>query len=66
MPENIQEEIEQTGSLFGLKSLFRKAFRCGDIEAFEALLRRIWGASKLDDPRMNGFHTVIDGSMCVY
>ena len=49
VPDKIQDEIGQIGSLFSLKSLFRQAFRCGDIEAFEAVLRRVRGTSKLVD-----------------
>ncbi len=43
IPKAIQEEIDSVDSLFSLKSLFKQAFRCADIEAFEGVLRRLQG-----------------------
>ena len=45
VPDGIQDEIGEIGSLFSLKSLFRQACRCNDMEAFEAMLRRVRGTS---------------------
>ncbi len=39
----LAEEIGRMDSLFALKSLFRQAFRCNDMEAFEAMLCRVRG-----------------------
>ena len=34
IPKAIQEEIDRVDSLFSLKSLFKQAFRCADIESY--------------------------------
>ncbi len=43
VPGGVAEEIERMDSLFALKSLFRQACRCNDMQAFEAMLRRVRG-----------------------
>ena len=50
VPGGLAEEIGRMDSLFALKSLFRQAFRCNDMEAFEAMLRRVRGTCVSSGP----------------
>jgi len=45
VPAGLEEEIRGMTSLFSLKSLFRQACRCNDMEAFEVILRRVRGTA---------------------
>lgn len=49
VPVEMQEEIDRIDSLFSLKSLFRQACRCSDMEAFDGMLRRVRGVSEQGD-----------------
>ncbi len=45
VPRHIREEIEKNRSIPDLKALLRQAHLCADMEAFEALLKRIQASS---------------------
>ncbi len=51
VPDEMQDEIGRIDSLFNLKTLFRQAFKCNDMEAFGGMVHRVRGVSEHGDKR---------------